>query len=76
MRKSNVISICLVNSNFFNKTEEAEVAVQNIFKTEFPNQSFHTWNSNIPDATAKIIIKKCGRASRINVKKFIEDLWE
>lgn len=76
MRKSTLISTCLVNSNFFRKMEEAEVAVNNIFQTEFPSQSFHAWNTNIPDTTANNIIKSVGRASRINVKKFIEDLWK
>lgn len=76
MRKSTVIATCLVNSNFFRKIEEAEASVQNIFRAEFPHQSFQAWNRNIPDITANNIIKSLGRASLINVKKFIEDLWE
>ena len=55
--------------------EDAETAVRNIFIDEFPGKIFNEWNTDIFDKIAQDIIKNVGRASRINVKKFIEDLW-
>lgn len=75
MRKGTVIEKCLVNSNMIDRLEDSEGAVRQVFVTEFPNSSFSGWNKNINDKTAENIIRNVGRASRINVKKFIEDLW-
>jgi hypothetical protein len=75
MRKSTVIAQCLVNSKMIASLEEAEHAVRVIFNQEFSDQDFNDWNQNMDDATAASIISTVGRASRINVKKFIEDLW-
>jgi len=33
------------------------------------------WNQDLYDGIADQIIKNVGRASKINVKRFIEDLW-
>ena len=55
--------------------EEAEHAVRAVFDEEFPDRDFGKWNQNLDDTVGANIIKACGRASRINVKKFIEDLW-
>lgn len=75
MRKSNVIAKRLVNSNMVARLEDAEQSVKQIFLDEFPGLNFTDWNREINDATAENIIKNVGRASRINVKKFIEELW-
>jgi len=75
MHKSEVIATCLVNSNFANNIKSGEVNIQNIFHDEFPNHNFHDWNTNIPDKTAENIIKNVGRASKIDVKSFIDKLW-
>jgi hypothetical protein len=56
--------------------EDAENVIRSVFKDEFPNHNFQEWNSNIPDKTANNIINAVDKASRINVKTFIEDLWE
>jgi len=74
VRKSTIIAQCLVNSKMFRSLEEAEHAVTVIFVDEFPDRNFSNWNLNIGTATATHIINSVGRASRINVKKFIEDL--
>ena len=76
MKKSTVIATCLVNSDMIRDVATAESVVLNVFQDEFPKHNFQKWNSNIPDKTAENIINSVGRASRINVKKFIEDLWE
>jgi len=54
---------------------EAEHAVRKIFLEEFPNDDFHKWNQELDDTVAENIVKVVGRASRINVKNFIKDLW-
>jgi hypothetical protein len=74
MRKSTVIAQCLVNSNMIRSLEEAEHAVRRVFDEEFPGQNFVQWNSNLDDAYGEQIICNVGRASRINVKCFIDDL--
>lgn len=74
MKKSKVIATCLVNSNMFNRIEDAEHAVRQVFLDEFPGASYPHWDREMDDAAAEHIIKTVGRASRINVKLFIEDL--
>lgn len=54
--------------------EQAEASVRNIFTDNFPHLNFNQWNKEVSDEFAKNIIKKVGKASRINVRKFIEDL--
>ena len=75
MRKSTVIAQCLVKSKMIVSLEEAEHAVRVIFNQEFLDNDFNDWNKNMDDAAAANIIRSVGKASRINVKKFIEDLW-
>jgi hypothetical protein len=75
MKKSRVIATCLVNSSMFNRLEDAEHAVRGVFLAEFPKAIYTHWDREISDQTADQIIKSVGRASMINVKKFIEDLW-
>ena len=75
MLKCSVIAQCLVNSDMIKSLEEAEHVVRAVFDQEFPDRDFVEWNQNIDDTASANIIKACGRASRINAKKFIEDLW-
>ena len=60
----------------FRNIQEAEINVQNIFHNEFPNDNFHIWNTEIHDSSANNIIKNVGKADSIDVKRFIEDLWQ
>ena len=77
MRKSTIIATCLVNMKIgFRTIQEAEVAVQNVFHEEFPKDSFNAWNSDVSDSFAQNVIKNVGKASQINVKKFIDDLQD
>ena len=55
--------------------EQAELAVRKVFEQEFPGRDFNEWNGIVDDAGAQNIITAVGRATTINVKKFIEDLW-
>lgn len=75
MKKSRVIATCLVNSSMFSRIEDAEHAVRQVFLDEFPGANYLHWDREIDDAAAEHIVKTLGRASRINVKQFIEDLW-
>ncbi len=54
--------------------EHAQAAVEHIFQEEFPQSSFPDWNTEVNDQVAQHIIAAVGRAARINVRKFIEDL--
>lgn len=75
MRRSTIIATCLVNSDMIQRIEEAECAVQQVFIEQFPKADFSQWNREIDRDTAKNVIRTVGRASRINVKLFIQDLW-
>ena len=75
MRKSTIIATCLVNSDMMERIEEAESIVQQVFAKEFPKEDFTRWNQEINNNTANNIIRSVGRASRINVKLFIQDIW-
>lgn len=57
------------------RLEDAEHSVQQEFINDFPNSNFSEWNQDINNNTAEYIIRNVGRASCINVKEFIEDLW-
>jgi hypothetical protein len=74
MKKSKIVAACLVNSRMIAKYDDAESAVRRIFQQEFPRATFLEWDSEIDDHVAENIIRSVGRASTINVKKFIEDL--
>lgn len=76
MKKSTIIATCLVNSNIIGRLEDAEHSVQQIFRSEFPNASYADWNQDLDEATSEKVISAVGRASQINVRKFIEDLWD
>ena len=76
MRKSTIIATCLLNSSMVNRLEEGEASVRQIFLNERPSADYRLWNSEINDDAAKDIIKTVGRASRINVAKFINDLGD
>lgn len=75
MKRSTLIATCLVKSDMIARLEYAEQCVQQTFLSEFPNSNFSEWNHDINEGTAEDIIRRVGPASRINVKKFIEDLW-
>lgn len=75
MRKSQVIAPCLVNSNMINRLTDAEESVRQVFLFEFPKCNYLQWNCEIYDSVAEQIIKNVGLASKINVRKFIDDLW-
>ena len=57
------------------KISEAETIVMNVFIDEFPDDNFRAWDSELSDTTSTNIIKAVGRAMTINVKCFIQDLW-
>ena len=76
MRKTTIIATCLVNSNMFRLISDAEFAVKKIFFEDFQESTFEEWNSCIDDRVAENIINAVGRASMINVHRFIDDLSE
>ena len=75
MKKSEIIANCLVNMGIGMNATDAETRVQQIFVEEFPDDSYHLWNTDVDNALAHDLIKHVGRASKINVRLFILDLW-
>lgn len=75
MKRSSLIATCLVKANMIARIEFAEQCVRQTFSSEFPDANFAEWNRDINEITAEDIIRRVGPTSRINVKKFIEDLW-
>ncbi len=76
MKKSTIIARCLKNSNMVSRLDDAENRVLQVFIDEFPNENYSEWNIEVDDQYGERIISNVGRASRINVKMFIEDLWQ
>jgi hypothetical protein len=74
MNKSTIIATCLVNSSMVRTLEDGESSIRRIFQDEFPSRDFAEWDANVDDTFAQNTIKTVGRASRINVRSFIEDL--
>lgn len=74
MKRSTIIATCLLNSRMVNRLEDGEQAVRNVFQDEFPSDNFHDWNRDVEQSTADHAINTVGRASRINVAKFIDHL--
>lgn len=69
------ITIISVNSNMFNRIEDAENRVYQVSLDKFRDKNFAIWNQDLYDRHAEQIVKNVGCASRINVKSFIGDLW-
>ena len=74
MKKATVIATCLVTSDIVRRIEDAEHLVRCQFEELRPKSDFAAWNVNVDDSVAKNIIETVGRASRINIERFIEDL--
>lgn len=55
--------------------EVAERQVEKVFVEEFPNANYLVWNTEIDERIAEGKIRAVGRASRIDVRMFIQDLW-
>ena len=75
MKKSTIIATCLLNSKIAQSMNSAEQMVRSTFAREFPERNFNDWNKNIDDRAGEQIIKSVGKASMINLKNFILDLW-
>jgi hypothetical protein len=76
MKKSTVIGTCLANSNIVSGPDDGEYIVAQVFAKEYPAIQYHEWNSDINDATAQRIIQNIGNDARIDVKTFIDALWD
>jgi hypothetical protein len=74
VQRSTIIANCLLNSSMVKRLEDGEQAVRNVFHEEFPDERFEEWNREVSQSVADHVINTVGRASRINVGKFIDDL--
>jgi hypothetical protein len=70
-----LIATCLANSAMVAHIQDGEHAVRTIFAENFPHDRFDAWNTIVDAATASAIIGNVGRAMRIHVDRFIEELW-
>jgi hypothetical protein len=74
MKRCTIIATCLFNSGMVRSVEDGEAAVKHVFQSEFPKESFATWNSDVSTGWSERIISTVGKASTIQVAKFIDDL--
>lgn len=74
MKRSVIIATCLLNSGIVPRLEDGEQAVRTVFQDEYPGEQFPDWDREVDQSAAAHVITTVGRASRINVAKFIEDL--
>ena len=73
MRKTELIAHVLINAGFNATLEQTELKVRHTFEEEFPDADFHRWNSNVPNG--EDMVKNIGKQDRVNVRLFIQDLW-
>jgi len=73
VQRSTIIATCLLNSGMVTHLEDGEQAVRNVFSNEFANERFEDWNREVNQSAADHVINMVGRASQINVAKFIDD---
>lgn len=74
MKRSTIIATCLRNMDLGPSIEECERVVQSEFAKHFPDDVFSDWNREVDSRVANQIISNVGRASRIHVDRFINDL--
>lgn len=55
---------------------DGEETVRDVFMIKFPNDDYSEWDTEIEDSVADDMIEAVGKASKIDVQKFIEDLWQ
>jgi hypothetical protein len=75
MKKCRIIATCLLNAGYMPSREQGELTVRNIFAAEYPGDDFDRWNEEMLDSAAESVVKDVGKASTINVRNFIRDLW-
>ena len=56
------------------RLEDGEQVVHNVFHAEFPGERFEDWDREVIRSVTDHLINTVGRASRIDVVKFIDDL--
>jgi len=76
MKKSTLIGTCLLNSGMVTSLKDGENNVGKVFTAEFPSSDYLKWDTDVESSVADHMIKEVGRASNIDVRTFIEDLWD
>lgn len=71
MRRSEVISICLINCDYFDDLDTANSAVELLFTQTFPRENFHKWNKHIPSVEAEFYIKQMQGKNEIDFKYLV-----
>jgi hypothetical protein len=73
MKKSTIVATCLQNSGSRHTIPELEKSIVQTFHEDFPGMSYTTWNVDVSEETARLIINNFRGVYRIDVKKFIQD---
>lgn len=74
MLRSEVISTCLVNSDYYSDMEAAQVAVRSLFSQTFPKEDFENWDKDVPKEEAQYHIERLDTASEIDFKHLVISL--
>lgn len=74
MLRSEVISTCLVNSEYFDDMESAKVAVKSLFSQTFPKEDFKKWDKTIPNDEAQFHIERLRNETEIDFKHLVMSL--
>lgn len=75
MKKSKLIGTCLLNSGMVTSLTHGEDSVRDVFMIEFPNHDYSLWDTEIETTFGEEMIQAVGTASKVDVRKFIQDLW-
>ena len=71
MRRSEVISICLLNCDYFDDLDTANSAVEVLFTQTFPKENFHKWNKHISSGEAQLYIEQMQGKNEIDFKYLV-----
>jgi hypothetical protein len=59
-----------------NSLKDGEDNVGKVFRAKFPSSDYLKWDTDVESSVANRKIRDVGKASTIDVRMFIEDLWD
>ena len=74
MLRSEVISTCLINSDYFDDFDSARRAVRQIFAQTFPSHSFESWDKYISEQEANYHIERLKASTEIDFHNLVLSL--
>ena len=76
MNKLTLIATCALETKAVLTLEDAFSKILSIFKSEFPNENFNSWNTELNDSFVEKQIQEKKNVSDIYIKNFIQFLWD